>query len=371
MAGKLIINLENLKHNINEIKKVITEKDKNTNILVMVKADAYGAGAKQVALSLEEMGVKYFGVAYLKEAQELRSAGIKGNILVFSGILPDEIDKAVETEATYSISNYGIAKMLNDRAILENKRLKIHLALETGMTRLGITHNNLEEYIDKLQKLKGIEIEGTYSHLSSADCDEEYTKKQLDEFNEDIKIIEKRGIRLKYKHVFNSSAILLCDNIIGNMVRVGICAYGYLPFENNKHILNNRVNLKGIFRLEAPVCEIREFEKGVFVSYSKTFVTKRKTKIATLQIGYADGLSRGLSNKYSVDVNGSSCEIIGNICMDMCMIDVTDIDDIKVGDCVTIFDFTDCKVDEIAQKTGTINYEVLTGIGKRVDRFYE
>ena len=368
MPARVIIKLENIKNNINKIKGVIKNKNSNAELLVMVKADAYGAGAEKIAGYLEAIGVNHFGVAYLKEAKILRNAGIKSDIIVFSGILPEEVEEAVKTDVSYAISNIDVAKKLSEYAVLNNKKVRVHIAIDTGMTRLGlIIHNQLTENINILAKLKGLQIEGVFSHFSSAGEDEEYTRNQLQKFNKAIDIIEKAGIELKYKHIFNSAAILKEDIIVGNIVRAGICAYGYYPFDNEE----NEIGLKGCFKLEAPICDIRDIEENTYVSYSRTFKTKRKTKIATIQIGYADGLSRCLSNEYRVNINGAKCNIIGNICMDMCMVDVTDAFDVKVGDYVNIFDYESDSLNKIAKKCNTINYEILTQIGKRVERKYE
>ena len=364
MPAKLEISLKNLEYNINNFRKYVNDNSdgRSVKILAMVKADAYGAGMIEVSRTLEKLGIDYLGVAYLKEAKLLRDNNIKSNIIVFSGILKEEIDEALDVDAIYAISNLEIARLLNDKAKEKNKMVKINLAIDTGMGRLGARESNIDETIEKLKKLDNLEIDGIFSHFSSADFDKKYTESQIQKFNKALGKINKEGIKYTYAHICNSIGIYSCKNSYNNMVRLGIGMYGYLE--------NTDIKQKGIFKLSAPISDIRWVEKGEAIGYSKTYITDKKTKIATLQIGYADGLNRLLSNKYELNINGKKARIIGNICMDMTMIDVTDIDNINVGDYVNIFDFEDNKVNEIASICNTINYEIISTIGKRVDRYY-
>jgi len=364
MPAKLEVSLKNLKYNIENIRKYIKEnsKEKNVELLAMVKADAYGAGMVEISRQLEELNINYLGVAYLKEAKILRENNIKSNIIVFSGILKEEIEEAVKIDCIYAISNMDIAELLNQKAKKYNKKIKVHLAIDTGMGRIGATKNTIHDIISRLKKCDNLIVEGVFSHFSSADSNIEYTEKQNEIFNKMLKLIKEAGIKYKYVHICNSIGVLKCIKSYNNMVRIGIGMYGYLD--------NSYVDLKGIFKFSAPICDIREVDEGEAIGYSKTYITKRKTKVATIQIGYADGFNRLLSNKYSVRINGKNAKIIGNICMDMTMVDVTDIDNIRVGDYINIFDFEDNKVNEIASICGTINYEIISTIGKRVDRYY-
>jgi len=369
MPARLEINLSNLKNNILNIQKYVKNKSngKDTEILAMVKADAYGAGIVEVSKTLEEIGIKYFGVAYLKEAKMLRESGIRSNIVVFSGLLPENIEEAVNIDVAYAISNLEIAKMLDGKAKEYNKKVKIHIAIDTGMGRIGVLPKNIINFANELKQLNNLEVEGMFSHFSSADSDIAYTQKQSNIFNECVEEFKKEGIQPNYIHICNSIGMVKYNTSYNDMVRVGIAMYGYL----DKEMLNNyEISLKGIFKLSAPVCDIRIVAKGESIGYSRTYITDKETKIATLQIGYADGLNRLLSNKYSLNINGKEAKILGNICMDMTMIDVTDIDDIHVGDYVNIFDFDDNKLNMMAEICNTINYEIISTIGKRVDRKY-
>lgn len=361
MPARLTVNLLNLKYNINSIKGKIHP---GQEILAMVKADAYGSGLVETTKYLELNGINNFGVAYLKEAQKLRDMGVKGKIVVFSGLLPDEVEEAVNVDAVYSVSNTNILYSLNEKA---TSKIKVELAIDTGMTRLGFAKDELEELAKVLKSLGNIEVDGIYTHFSCADVKgrEDFTRNQMKMFEECINILENNGIVIPNKHIDNSAGIMKYNLDKYNIVRLGISLYGYYP----DNMFKSEADLKGIFKLTAPVCNIRTVGRGHSVSYGATYVTDKETKIAVLQIGYADGLTRSLSNKFKVIVNGKEAPVIGRICMDTCMIDVTGID-VKLGDEAVIFDYDSSKLEEIAEITNTIHYEVITTIGKRVDREY-
>ncbi|MBR6689432.1 MAG: alanine racemase [Clostridia bacterium] len=361
MPARLTINLSNLKHNIESMK---TKLHSNQEILAMVKADAYGSGLVETTKYLEENGIRNFGVAYLKEAKKLRAAGVKGKIVVFSGILPYEVEEAVNVDAVYSVSNLEILKDLDKKA---TSKVKIEIAIDTGMTRLGFAKEELVELASTLKTLNNVEVDGVYTHFSSADVEgkESFTKTQMKLFEECINILENEGIVIPNKHMDNSAGIMKYNLDKYNVVRLGISLYGYYP----DSMFKSSVNLKGIFKLTAPICNIRTVGTGHNVSYGGTYTTDKETKIAVLQIGYADGFVRSLSNNFKVLVNGMEAPIIGRICMDTCMIDVTGID-VKLGDEAIIFDYDGVKLEEIANLTNTIHYEIITTIGKRVDREY-
>lgn len=362
MPAKLNINLNNLRYNINNFKKKLLE---NQELLVMVKADAYGAGSIEITKFLEKIGVHHFGVAYLKEAVELRKNDVKSEIVVFSGLIPSEYEQAIDINAIYSVSNLSTLIELNKIAKTKGKVVQVEIAIDTGMTRLGFDLDEMEKLTSLLNKLSNIEVHGVYSHFSQADTSENFTNSQIHLFDKCIEIFKQNGIKLKHIHLCNSAGILRYNSEKYNMVRLGIGAYGYPPDISMKQ----DIELKGIFKFITPVCNIRYVDEDREVSYGGTYTTSKPTKIAVLQIGYADGLTRTLSNKYEVLINGKYARIIGRICMDTCMIDVTDID-VNVGDEAIIFDYTDDRIEEIARLTDTISYEVITNIGKRVDRNY-
>ncbi len=361
MPARLDISLKNLKHNIAAFKEKMLE---GQELLVMVKADAYGAGIIQSAKCLEEAGVRRFGVAYLKEAVALRENGIASEITVFSGLAPEEYSKAINIDAIYSVSDFNVLETLDKEAKAIGKKIKVEIAIDTGMTRLGFNKEDVESLAKNIKKLEHVDIHGVYSHLSQAESNEGFTRRQLEVFDNCVETLKNNGISPKYVHILNSVGIVRYNSEKYNLVRLGIGAYGYMPDDIKKEL-----NLKGMFKLTVPVCNIRCVEAGREVSYGGTFLTNKPAKIAVLQIGYADGLTRTLSNKYDVLVNGKPARIIGNICMDACMIDVTDID-VKVGDEAVIFDFTDGRIEKLADFTYTIVHEIATNIGKRVDRCY-
>lgn len=362
MPARLDINLTNLRYNVDNFKEKIL---KGQELLVMVKADAYGSGIIETTKFLEANGVKHFGVAYLKEALLLRKNGIKSEIIVFSGLIPNEYTAAIDVDAIYSVSNIETIEALNEQAKCANKVVKVEIAIDTGMTRLGFNKDDIYNLAQNLREFSNIEVHGVYSHLSQADTSDSFTKNQIQIFDECVNILKENNIFPKYVHLCNSAGILRYNHEKYNLVRLGIGAYGYPPDCSMK----KDVSLKGMFRLTAPVCNIRYVGAGREVSYGGTFVTNKDTKVAVLQIGYADGLTRTLSNKYEVVINGKNAKIIGNICMDTCMVDVTDIE-VAIGDEAVIFDYTDEKIERLASLTDTIVYEVITNIGKRVDRNY-
>lgn len=362
MPAKLYINLNNLKYNVESVKKHLF---KNQELLVMVKADAYGSGLVETTKYLEKIGVKNFGVAYLKEAKLLKENNVKADIIVFSGLLHSEIKDSINVNAIYSVSSVDILSMLNKEAKKNNKIVKVELAIDTGMTRLGFNKNMMQDLAEKLKEFKNIKVHGIYTHLSKADSDDKFTLNQLKLFDTCVDILKNNNIDVGKIHALNSAGIIKYNDSKYDMVRLGISAYGYYPDE----IFKKDIKLKPVFKLVAPICFIHEVEKGHDVSYNGTYKTDKKTKIAVLQIGYADGITRALSNNFYVVINNKKARIIGNICMDTLMVDVTNID-CSIEDEAIIFDFDYSNIEDIAKKTNTIVYEVITNIGKRVDRKY-
>lgn len=356
MKAKLYINKENLKYNVEYIKSKI---GKNKDIIAMVKANAYGAGDVLVAKELQNLGINNFGVANIEEAIKLRENSIKGMIIVTSVCLEDEIDKAVKNDITLSISTLSNAVEINEIAKKYDTKAKVHIKVDTGMTRLGFSHNNIVSEFSKILELDNIIIEGIYTHLSCADIDRKYTEEQIELFSNIVKSLEDK-IEFKYIHILNSDGTQHFSNIDLKYthVRVGLMLYGY-----TKHT-------KPILKLTAPVIHINNIDRYTKVSYGGTFIAKPNMKIAVIKIGYADGLSRRLSNNTSVEVNNVKCKIVGNICMDMCMVDVTDVENVNVNDEVVIFDYTN-DLKELSKNSGKIVYEVISNLGSRIERIIE
>lgn len=354
MKAKLYINRQNLKENIEYIRNKIG----NRKIIAMVKANAYGTGDTLVANELQDMGVDAFGVANIEEAKRIRDAGIKGMILVTCVVYTDELKEAIANDISMSISDIEELKYIDEEAKRQSKVAKLHIKVDTGMTRLGFTPENVLAAIREIEKYENIELEGIYTHLSCADSDEEYTLDQIRIFRETVEDA-KRIADFKYIHILNSDGTEMYTDEpqIDTHVRVGISMYGYSK------------NMQPLTKLTAPVIHINNIEKYTKVGYSGTYIAKPNTKIAVVKIGYADGLSRCLSNNISVTVNGVECAQVGNICMDMMMIDVTDAP-VSIGDEVVIWDYTN-DLKDIAKLSHKIVYEVISNLGDRIERIVE
>ena len=362
------INLGNLRHNFREIKKIVKDK----KIFGVIKADAYGHGALEVARVLKEEGVDYFAVAVVTEAMELRRNGFKDPILIL-GYSPETFsDTIVENNITQTVFSYNTAKSISDEAVKQNKIAKIHIKVDTGMGRLGYTENdNIIDEIKNIINLPNICVEGLFTHFSTSDeVDKEFSNLQLKRFKNIIKSIEKEGINIEIKHIANSGAIIDIEESYFDAVRPGIILYGYYP---SNEVNQNRLNLKPVMTLKSNIVYIKEVEKGTAISYGRKFTADKKMKIATIPIGYADGFTRLLFGKASVIIGNKLCPVVGKICMDQCMVDVSECEDIKVSDEVIIMGKTsefNISADVIASKIDTISYEVLCMVSKRVPRVY-
>ncbi|WP_055069355.1 alanine racemase [Clostridium massiliamazoniense] len=362
------INLNNLKNNIKAIKSKVGDKE----IIATVKANAYGHGAVDVAPVLLENGATRLAVAVITEALELRRAKISAPIIIL-GFTPLDFSKEIITnEIEQTVYNYEYAKNLSDEAIKLNSKAKVHIALDTGMGRIGFLPNeeSIEE-IKKIFKLPGIKVEGIFTHFATSDeADKEYSMMQYEKFKYVCNAIEETGIKIPLKHVSNSAAIIDLEETYLDAVRPGIILYGYYPSEEVKKDL---IKIKPVLTLKAKIANLKTLHKDMYISYGRTFKTERESKIGTLPIGYADGYSRSLTGTGKVLVNGKFAPVVGKICMDQCMIDLTDIEDIKLGDEVILLgEDSNIKMDadDIAELLGTISYEVLCMIKNRVPRVY-
>lgn len=363
------INLDNLGHNLREIRRLVGEEVIITSV---IKADGYGHGAVAITKTLLDNGSNRFAVATLSEAIELRKSGIKEDILIL-GYTPECQDRLIlENNISQTIYNIDHAKAISEAAKQLGMTAKIHLKIDTGMGRLGflpVTHS-VEEIVN-IFKLPNLYVEGVFSHFAKADeADKEPTNIQFQKFNWLIKEIEKKGIEIPIKHIANSAAIIDLPEYHLDMVRPGIMLYGLYPSEQVK---KESVDLKPVMTLKASVSNVKTLKAGEGISYGHNFVTDNETKIATLPIGYADGFTRLLNHKVEVSIKGKRIPIVGNICMDQCMANVSSIEDVKVGDTVTFFgdgSMDEPSVEEIANIVGTINYEMICMINKRVPRVY-
>ncbi|MBN1385243.1 MAG: alanine racemase [Elusimicrobia bacterium] len=362
------INLKNIKHNLEILKKFA---GKNVNILAVVKADAYGHGAVAVAKTLENTSVKVFGVATIEEGIELRRAGIKKDILILGSIYPfRNFEDIITYKLIPTIASVSGLKALNSYAKKFNKRISFHLKIDTGMGRIGITPNTSVTLLENINKFGKIYMEGIYSHIPCAVESKRFTQRQISSFKKLVNSSKYKQI--KYKHISASASILKYKASHFNMVRPGLLIYGLLPFDKSDKVLPTKPALS----LKTNIIFLKTVPKNTSISYCRTFFTKKRSKIATIAIGYADGFLRTNSSPPSdakVLVKGKRVPVAGRVCMDMAMIDVTDVKNVSVGDEVVIIgsqNKENISAEEVAKRCGTINYEILTSISKRVPRVY-
>ena len=358
------INLANLKHNIKEYQDLLGGM---TKLIAVIKADGYGHGVLPVCKAAQQAGIDFFAISRLKEGVELREAGIKSNILILGGTLPEEMSWAIKYSLVPTIYNVEQLNALVKAGSGTESKVRFHLKINTGMNSLGITiGNDLENFLDVLDKADNVYLSGVYSHFAVSDIDPEFTMEQYKNFTQAMRQITARDYSPS-THIANSAAIASSENFSMDFARLGIGMYGLNPQEKST------LNLKPVMNLCARIVHINTIKPGETVSYGRTFKAKRKTKIAVLPIGYADGYPRILSNKAQVLLHGKRCNVVGTICMDHTMVDVTDIDNVACGDEVVLIGKQgdlEITAKELADLAGTIHYEIVTGIQKRVEREY-
>jgi alanine racemase len=364
----LKINLKNYGDNISLIKN---ELKKDTLLTAVVKADGYGHGAVEISKKALESGADRLAVAILDEALELRKAGFKDTEILILGWTPKEqYKKIVENNLTQTIYDYENALALNNTAEQLNQKAKIHIKIDTGMGRLGIKADDGLEFVKKINKLPHIIIEGIYTHFAAADEEnKEFTFKQFDQFKNLSSQLEKNNINIAIKHVSNSAAFLDLPELQMDMVRVGIISYGLWPSKEVK----NRINLKPVMSLKSRLAHVKIVDEGTPISYGRTYKTKKKSKIGTIPLGYADGYNRLLSSNFEIIIKGKRVPIVGRICMDQFMVDLTTVEKAKKGDLVTLIGEDkgeEIKAAEMAEKINTINYEIVSSFTKRLPRVY-
>lgn len=363
------VRLDAIEHNIKEVRRKVGEE---VDILAVIKADGYGHGAIPIAHRLRNL-VQYFATATIEEAIELREAGVTHPILILGYTSPSQYDDIVKYDITQTIYSLDTAKLLNEAGKRAGKKGKLHIALDTGMTRIGFRMNeeSLSE-VEMISKLENVYLEGMFSHFSCADMtDKAYSKMQMEHYDWFAGELEKRGVHIPVKHLCNSAGIIEFDSHRFNMVRSGIITYGLYPSDE---VRMDELHFEPALTWKTHVVNIKEIEAGVGVSYGATYVTKRPTKIATLSVGYADGYPRSLSNKGRVIIRGQYAPIIGRVCMDQMMVDVTDIPDVAMEDEAILVgrEGGAClSVEEVANLSGSFNYEFVCDISKRVKRIYE
>ena len=360
----LEVNLSALLNNLNYFRAKLP---KNEKIMAMVKAYAYGSGSVEVAKILQYYGVDYLAVAYVDEGIELRDSGINLPIMVMNPEI-DSFDTLLRYRLEPEIYCFRMLEAYQ-RAVSvfelpENKNHNFHIKLDTGMHRLGFMPQDISLLTDKLKELKNCRVKSIFSHLAVSDdtSEDNFTHSQIESFNKMSLQISKTLPYPVLKHIANSSAISRFPEAAKDMVRLGIGLYGVST------VASDRNKILTVSTLRTVVSQTREIEKGESVGYGRAFIAKRKTKVATIPIGYADGIMRSLSDKGSFLVNGKRAKIIGKVCMDMCMLDVTDMD-VKSGDSVEIFGENN-PIEKLAKDANTIPYEILAAISYRVKRLY-
>ena len=368
------INLSCLSHNLSVISKNLPAQ---TQLMGIVKADAYGHGAVPVARTLLEGGISTLGVAICEEGIELRESGIKAPILVM-GFTPEPLlHEVVRLDLTQTIFSLSGAQALAAQDALFNKRAAIHIKIDTGMSRLGFLPNmeSVQQICD-IAANPHLHIAGIYTHLATSDAlENSFMFEQLSRFQWVIETLNKRGVYIPQQHISNSGAFSHMVSGAGyhdfymDTVRLGIMLYGYPPSAEMAKTCEP-LELKPVMRLMSRISMVKDLEAGVGISYGHLYKTKQKSKIAVLPIGYADGYPRRLSQGGRVLVNGQFAPIAGAICMDQCMVDITGIKDVNPGDPVIMMGEPGICADNLADIVGTISYEILCGIGKRVPRIY-
>lgn len=360
------ISLDNIKHNLEVVKSSLKD---NTKVCCVVKADAYGHGAVEVSKMVESNGADYLSVARFEEAMELRENGIKLPILCMGYTCECDISEAVKNNITLTVYSYDMARLIDKEAYELNIEANIHIKIDTGMSRIGFLPNitSLNE-IYKINKMKNINIEGIYTHFAKADeADKDDTYTQLLKFKKIVSELEKKDVMIPLKHVSNTAATIDLKELGFNMVRLGIGLYGCYPSEN----VSKDVDLKPAMTLKTRVTNIKTVKAGTKVSYGYTHEFEKDTKVATLAIGYADGFDRTQKSP-KVKIKGVLCNVVGRICMDQCMVEIPE--SLSVGmeaEVLVMGNESEMRVEDLAARRGTINYEVLCSVSRRVSRIYK
>ncbi|MGL2752202.1 alanine racemase [Helicobacter pylori] len=372
-ASFVEVNSASLRHNFSAVKSIVP---KDAHIMAVVKANAYGAGAIKASEIFLQEGAHYLGVATLDEALELRSHFSKTPILILGYSPNSNASMLIDNDLSAMIFSLEQAEVFSQMALKSQKRLKVHLKIDTGMHRLGLEPNFKSiEIIKKICTLKGLEVEGIFTHLSNADAKiKTHAKNQMKAFNAFLEQLLNQKIEFQYRHAYNSAGILsLCngnENRFLNLYRPGIMLYGFYPSNGMKETCPTI--LKNVISLKAQIVQIRSVKKGEFIGYGEHFYTNEETLVGVLALGYADGLMRALGNRIQVAINNQLAPLIGKVCMDQCFVKLNNIQ-AKEGDEVILFGDKSAKANdasEIAALLNTIPYETISTLSKRLERVY-
>lgn len=364
------IDLSALAHNVRGIRRITSPRAK---VMAIVKANGYGHGAVEVAGVALANGADRLGIAILSEGVALRKAGFGVPILILGYTPPEQAVDVVKYNLTQTVFSYELAEALSWAAVQQRKTAKVHIKVDTGMGRIGLVTRERDTVTEilRIAKLPNLELEGMYTHFAVSDCqDKTYTWEQFNQFRELSRELEKKGLHIPLKHVANSGAIIELSQTHLDLVRPGIILYGLYP---SNEVDKKRLDLRPAMSLKARIAMVKTVPPGTSISYGCTFTTQQKEVIASLPLGYADGYTRLLSNKAEVLINGQRAPLVGRVCMDQCMVKVTHIPDVQPGDEAVLFGQqagAKLPVEELAEKIGTINYEVVCMVSARVPRLY-
>ncbi len=362
------IDLEKIDANLENIRK----KAGDAMVMAVIKADGYGHGAMEIAARLQNKA-DYFGVATIDEAVELRKAGIETPLLILGYTSPSQVEKNLRYNVEQTVYDYNTAKKMSDTAVELGLEGKVHIAVDTGMTRIGVSPDEDGlAVIKQINNLPNLKIQGMFTHFSCADMtDKTYTYQQMERYDHLVDLLEKAEITIPVKHICNSAGIMEFDHHRYDMVRAGIILYGMYPSEE---VDKTALDLSPALSWKSHIVNIMEPKMNRGISYGATYVVDHPCKIATVSIGYADGYPRSLSNKGWVLIHGQKAPIVGRVCMDQMMVDITNIENVELEDTVTLIgrDGNDViTVEEIADLSGSFNYEFTCDIGQRVPRIYK
>lgn len=362
-----VIDLDALTHNF-----ILARNSSGVRVMPVVKADAYGHGASACAQALTAAGADAFAVSCVDEAIELRRAGITADLLILGYTSPDSFDELIEEGLTQTVMSVSYAKALSDAATVRGARVKIHIKLDTGMARLGLCVRHEADVaacaadIAAICALDGLNVEGIFTHFAVSDLpSQEFTAAQADRFAKTVALAQELGANIPIKHCANSGAILNHPELHWDMVREGIMLYGEKP-----DIACPDPGLQSVMTLKSIVASKSILHAGETVSYGRTFTAKQDIPIAVIPVGYADGYARALSNRGWVSTDGHRCPIVGRVCMDQMMVDISDCPDVTPGQEVTLIGGDGPSLTELAELCGTINYELMCAISARVPRVY-
>lgn len=366
------INLDAIYENVSNAKKLLRPE---TKFMAIIKADGYGHGAVPLAETIDEL-VDAYGIAILEEGIELRKAGFTKPMLILGYTSPEQYPAMIQYGIATAVFTLEMAKEISKCAVEMNQTAKIHIKLDTGMSRIGfsVSEKNKEDSLKKIveiSKLPMIEIDGCFSHFARMDeTDKTKAMEQFRKFQDFTGKMEEAGVKIPVKHISNSAGIMEMPEVQLDMVRDGICLYGLYPSEE---VHKERLPLTPAMEMKAYVSFVKELPAGVEIGYGGTYTTTKDTMVATIPVGYADGYPRCLSGKGYVLIHGKKARILGRVCMDQFMVDVTEIPDVKVGDVATLFGKdgdAEISIEEISEMAYSFNYEFVCDVGKRVPRVY-